>query len=604
MTCETTDRAAAEPVAVIGMAVRLPGAEDTVDLRTMLQGDDVAVTGVPASRWAPQLLARPGLRGGFLQDPYSFDHAAFGLGADEAIRLDPQQRVMLEVGARALEDAGHFGVRRRMRAGVFVGARMNSYGYDAGTPAPGAPAGPPAAALWGRSQNFLAAWLSDRFDLAGPALVVDTACSSSLTALWLACQSLRSGACETAVVGGVDLLVDPLTYRLLDDAGALSANGLCRTFDRRADGYVPGEGAVALVLKPLAAALADGDPVLGAVTDVAANNDGATMGVTTPNLEAQVELLDEVYTRVDPRTVQLVEAHGTGTAIGDPIEVRALTEVLTRHGVAPGSVALGSFKRRIGHLHSAAGLAGIAGLLCAVRDGVVPGVPVEQPNPRLGLGTGPLRLPATHEPWPAGPVRRAGLSAFGFGGTNVHAVVEHVPSTPAPGTDDGGPHVLTLSAHTPHGLRELAAQWLELLPVLGDRLADACATSRLARPHRAERTAVCGTDAGELAAGLRAWLLHPGDHPRPRRGPPTPAATPAAGCLAWRQWCLRSRTSSTGSSRPPASRWRDGAPAPPRCAARSPGRSPSTRSACRSRRPPPKGRRLRPSPTPAGAPRT
>ncbi|NWJ72055.1 acyltransferase domain-containing protein [Pseudonocardia sp. ICBG1122] len=518
-------------LAVIGLAVRLPGAEDVTDLRAFLTGDSVTVSPVPAARWAPDLLPRPDLRGAFLQDPHVFDHEEFGLSAGDAVRIDPQHRMMLEVGARALEESGYRG-RRRLRAGVFVGSRMNAYGYDAGTPGPQVPAGPPAATLWGRSQNFAAAWLADRLDLAGPALVVDTACSSSLTALWLAGLSLRSGDCDLAVVGGVDLLVDPLTYRLLDGAGALSADGLCRTFDRRADGYVPGEGAVALVLKPLVAAQRDGDRVLGTVVHVAANNDGATMGVTTPNLEAQVELLDEVYRRVGPASVQMVETHGTGTAIGDPIEVRALTEVFTRHGAAPGSVALGSLKRRIGHLHSAAGLAGLAGLLCALGDGVVPGVGVEQPNPRLQIDGGPLRLTGAAEPWPAVPVRGAGLSAFGFGGTNVHAVV--TAATPAPPPVGTGPFVLTLSARTDDGLRELAAQWLEALPRLGDGLDDACATSRLSRPHRAVRVAVCGDDADALGAALRGTLLRTGPGPAPRRAP-APSA-PGGDAARWLPW--------------------------------------------------------------------
>ncbi|WVU01059.1 polyketide synthase [Streptomyces prasinus] len=409
-------------IAVIGMAVRLPGAEDVTDFRTLLGHDGVEVGEVPPSRWDRALYLGDGPhrgthhRGAFLLDPFSFDHEAFGMNAEDAVLLDPQQRVMLEVGARALEDSGYLGARRRLDAGVFVGARMNAYGFDhgrgpgpdtdgawgpgpQGAPTPGRPGdGVRAASLWGRSQNFMAAWLSDRFDLAGPSLVVDTACSSSLSAVWLACQSLTAGACELAVVGAVDLLIDPLTFVLLSRTGALSPAGLCRTFDRRADGYVPGEGAVALVLKPMTAALADGDLVLGAIAASAVNNDGRTMGVTSPNLEAQTELLGKVYERIDPATVQYVEAHGTGTAIGDPIEARALTEVFGRFGVPRNSVALGSLKRRIGHLHSASGLAGLAKVIVMLRDGIVPALDVEEPNPRLNLADSPFRLPTAPTP--------------------------------------------------------------------------------------------------------------------------------------------------------------------------------------------------------------
>ncbi|MFI2222956.1 beta-ketoacyl synthase N-terminal-like domain-containing protein [Streptomyces fradiae] len=524
-------------IAVIGLAVRLPGAEDVTDLTAMLGGDGVEVGEVPPSRWARHLYLGEAPhrgthhRGAFLVDPFSFDHEAFGMTAEDAVLLDPQQRVMLEVGARALEDSGYLGARRRLDAGVFIGARMNAYGFDRGrgtvapgglpdpaAPAPAGAAGPGPAALWGRSQNFMAAWLSDRFDLAGPSLVVDTACSSSLSAVWLACQSLASGSCEVALVGAVDLLIDPLTFVLLSRTGALSPDGLCHTFDSRANGYVPGEGAAALVLKPMAAALRDGDLVLGAISGVAVNNDGRTMGVTTPNLEAQIDLLDKVYRTVDPATVQYVEAHGTGTAIGDPIEVRALTEVFGRHGVPRNSVALGSVKRRIGHLHSASGLAGLAKIIVSLREGTVPAVAVESPNPRLNLADSPFHLPETARPWPDAPVRRAAVSGFGFGGTNAHVVAEAVPA-PArrAGTAPAGArrpvHVLTLSADTAYGLRELCAQWVQFLPSLQDRpeeLADVCATARLARPHRAVRLAVVGEDARELTAALRARLLTPG----------------------------------------------------------------------------------------------
>ncbi|MEV6426101.1 beta-ketoacyl synthase N-terminal-like domain-containing protein, partial [Streptomyces sp. NPDC051662] len=536
-------------IAVIGLAVRLPGAEDVVDLTALLAHDGVEVGEVPPSRWARELYRGEGPhqgthhRGGFLVDPFSFDHEAFGMSAEDAVLLDPQQRVMLEVGARALEDSGYLGVRRRLDAGVFIAARMNAYGFDQGRgtvpPGPAGPVGIPGpAALWGRSQNFMAAWLSDRFDLAGPSLVVDTACSSSLSAVWLACQSLAAGTSELALVGGVDLLIDPLTFVLLSRTGALSPDGLCQTFDSKANGYVPGEGAAALVLKPMPAALADGDVILGAISGVAVNNDGRTMGVTTPNLEAQIDLLGKVYKTIDPATVQYVEAHGTGTAIGDPIEVRALTEVFAGHGVPRNSVALGSIKRRIGHLHSASGLAGLAKIIVAMREGVVPAVAVESPNPRLNLADSPFHLPDTRLPWPDAPVRRAAVSGFGFGGTNAHVVAEAAPrtdSTLAGSARSAGSagrsvpvHVLPLSADSPYALRELVAQWLEFLPTLTDgpgELGDVCATARLARPHRTARLAVVGADADQLATALRTWLLRAGVQEAPAAGGPRTAVS-------------------------------------------------------------------------------
>ncbi|MET9799078.1 beta-ketoacyl synthase N-terminal-like domain-containing protein, partial [Nocardiopsis alba] len=509
------ERDTEERIAVIGMALRLPGAEDVDDLGWLLSGDRHEVRPVPAGRWARDLYPEVPGQGAFLPDAYCFDHDRFGLSAEQAVRLDPQHRLMLEVGAVALEEAGLSADDARRRTGVFVGSRMNSYGFDHGrTEGPGR--GPErAAALWGRSQNFAAAWLSDRLDLRGPSLVVDTACSSSLTALWLACQSLASGGCRTALVGGVDLLVDPLTLAMLTNAEALSPQGRCRTFDERADGYVPGEGAVALVLKPLRAALDDGDIVLASIVASAVNNDGSTMGVTTPSLDAQVDLLSEVYARVDAATVGYVEAHGTGTAIGDPIEVRALSEVFGR--ADRGSVALGSLKRRIGHLHSAAGLAGVAKAVHVVRSRTVPPTAVARPNPRLRLADSPFHLPEHEERWRVEGPRRAAVSAFGFGGTNAHVVVEEPPEPPASAATAAppGPLMLPLSADTPEGLRELAAQWLERLEEAPSNIADLCATAQAGRPHRRVRAVVRGRDTGELAAALRSRLLSP-DFPEAR----------------------------------------------------------------------------------------
>ncbi|WP_304452589.1 type I polyketide synthase [Nocardiopsis sp. YSL2] len=504
------ERDTGDRIAVIGMAVRLPGAEDVDDLGWLLSEDRHEVRPVPAGRWARDLYPGVPGQGAFLPDAYCFDHERFGLSAEQAVRLDPQHRLMLEVGAVALEDSGLLADGAGRRTGVFVGSRMNSYGFEHGR-SEGPGRGPErAAALWGRSQNFAAAWLSDRLDLHGPSLVVDTACSSSLTALWLACQSLAAGGCRTALVGGVDLLVDPLTLAMLTNAEALSPQGRCRTFDERADGYVPGEGAVALVLKPLRAALDDGDTVLASIVASAVNNDGSTMGVTTPSLDAQVDLLSEVYARVDAATVGYVEAHGTGTAIGDPIEVRALSEVFGRADARRGSVALGSLKRRIGHLHSAAGLAGVAKAVHVVRSRTVPPTAVARPNPRLRLADSPFHLPEREERWGVDGPRRAAVSAFGFGGTNAHAVVEEPPEPPEhePTPALPGPLVLPLSADTPEGLRELAAQWLERLEEARDA-ADLCATAQVGRPHRRVRAVVRGNDAPELAAALRSRLLSP-----------------------------------------------------------------------------------------------
>ncbi|MCA1569643.1 MAG: acyltransferase domain-containing protein [Chloroflexi bacterium] len=526
----------AQPIAVVGMAARAPGAESIDELWDNLRHGRSAITGVPVTRWAPEQYVsddpeHPRLgqarQGGFLLDPFAFDPEFFDLAPAQAVMLDPQQRLMLEVAWEVFEQSGYVGHSRHRRPiGVFVGARMNAYGFDHFRQLPGAAPQQPqplgAPALWGRSQNFIASWISDRLDLAGPSLVVDTACSSSLTALWLACQSLRAGACELALAGGVDLLIDPLTMVMLSRAGALSPDGRCWTFDRRANGYVPGEGAGAVLLRPLDAAVRDGDRVLGVIRAAVANNDGHTMGVTTPSLDAQKELLARAYQEagVDPRSVGYLEAHGTGTAIGDPIELKALTEIFAAAGAALGQCAIGTIKANIGHLHSAAGIVSvIKALLCLQHGQIPPNLNCDEPNPRLGIDTTPFRLPRALEAWPAGDSpRRAGVSSFGFGGTNGHVIVEEAPRPPADAATVEAPvaDLLVLSARDSGSLQQLVADLVHEL----DRdppaaLGDLCASSRLGRRHERVRVAVVGASIGELRAGLVGALVAGFPQPAP-----------------------------------------------------------------------------------------
>lgn len=452
-----------EPLAIVGMAARWPGADDIGDLC----GSDVVGTPsrrVPPSRWAEELLKVGECdRGHFLPDIFSFDHALFSLSAQQAKQLDPQQRVMMELGRQALDESGLLAGAHRRDVGVFVGGRMNSYGYDAPEGRSFPRREMAAAALWGRSQNFLAAWLSDRFDLSGPAVVIDSACSSSLSALWVAAMALRAEECTSALVAGVDLLIDPLTFSLLSQAQVLSPDGESKAFDAAANGYGPGEGAGAIVLRPLGAALRAGDMIHGLLLDVATNNDGRTMGVTTPNPVAQRELLRQIYSKVDPRRLGYVETHGTGTLIGDPIEVQALAAVLTEAGMPPRTVALHSLKRSIGHLHSAAGIASVIHAILRVQEHRIPVTGGLTVNPRLELEGSPLYLRSPEEPEPDRPWDAVGVSAFGFGGTNAHAVVSAPVASNRRDARPEGVEGLHLSAPTPHQLRELAAQWRDAL---------------------------------------------------------------------------------------------------------------------------------------------
>ncbi|MCY1047770.1 beta-ketoacyl synthase N-terminal-like domain-containing protein [Corallococcus sp. bb12-1] len=426
-----------EPIAVIGMACHFPGSTDLEAYwRVLREGRDL-ITEVPASRWRIADFHSPthqpgrsiGRWGGFIEGIELFDPDYFQIARADAPCIDPLMRQFLEVSVQGLRHAGY--APREVagrRVGVFVGSRMS--GYSARMPAP------TRNGVIGSGQNFIAAHVSHFLDLKGPGLVVDTACSSSLVAIHLACQSLRSGESELALAGGVDILLDEAVYLTLSESRALSRDGRCKTFDEKADGFVPGEGAGVVLLKPLRKALADGDRIYGVIDATAVNNDGHTMGATTPNPAGQRAVIEEALRqgRVDPRTLGYVEAHGTGTMLGDPIELKSLTEVLAPAGVPPGSCAVGTVKSNFGHLLSAAGVAGfIKVVLSLMHRELPPTLHCTTPNPRFHFESSPLFPNTRLRPWePRGGVRRAGLSAFGFGGTNAHALVSEAPDEQQP----------------------------------------------------------------------------------------------------------------------------------------------------------------------------
>ncbi|WP_223206495.1 non-ribosomal peptide synthetase [Streptomyces xanthii] len=436
-------------VAIVGLACRFPGAQDAAAFQRNLLDGVCSVTEVPASRWDTGSLYRaepePGSSiskwGGFLDGIEDFDAEAFGMGEDEARCLDPAVRLFLEGSADCLADAGYEPRELAGRdVGVFAGARLSQYGRRVGERR--------GAVGMGSDQNFIAARVAHHFDLHGPNLVVDSACSSSLVALQLACRSLLDGESELALAGGVDILLDEEPYLDFSAAKALSRHGRCATFDESADGFVPGEGCGVVLLKPLERALADGDRVHAVIDAVAVNNDGRTMGLTTPNPAAQAKVVRRALAAAGrrPDEVGLIEAHGTGTMIGDPIELRALTEVFREDTARTGFCAIGSVKTNVGHLLSAAGMAGLLKTVLAVRDGrIAPTLFCERPNPRFDFASSPFALSRAAHAWTAEPgrVRVGGVSAFGLGGTNAHAVVSQLdpalaaahrprPALPAP----------------------------------------------------------------------------------------------------------------------------------------------------------------------------
>jgi phthiocerol/phenolphthiocerol synthesis type-I polyketide synthase C len=511
-----------EPIAIIGMDCRFPGARDAAGFWDVLAGGRDCVSEVPADRWSQEnlerLLAdREDLRtrwGGFIEEVDLFDAEFFGIAPREAVHIDPQQRLLLEVAWDALADAG-------LRApdlagapvGVFVGISLSEYGnaqlvdlrrissYTA----------------TGGALSIAANRLSYLFDFRGPSVAVDTACSSSLVAVHLACQSLRSGESSVALAAGANLILTPGVTVNFSDAGVMAADGRCKVFDARADGYVRAEGVGVVVLKPLSRALADGDRIHALVLGSAVNQDGRTNGLMAPNPQSQEALLRSACRAagVSPADVAYVEAHGTGTFLGDPIEAKALGAVYGAARGEAGRCRIGSVKSNMGHLEAAAGIAGLLKTALALRHGTIPpSLHFETPNPHIPFDA--LRLEVQRElgPWPGPPARRlAGVSSFGFGGANAHAILASAPDAPAPesGTGSRSDHVLTLTAASDPALRATAERWAGWLRTLseGDDAPDfgrICATAAARRTHLDHRLAVIAGDATTAAARLQAYL--------------------------------------------------------------------------------------------------
>ncbi|WP_394847336.1 SDR family NAD(P)-dependent oxidoreductase [Pendulispora brunnea] len=499
-------REAREPIAIVGVACRFPGADGPEAFWRLLRDGRDAITDVPADRWDGAALydadpAAPGRasarKGGFLDRIDAFDAEFFDISPREAAHVDPQQRLMLELAWEALEDAGIPPRELRdSRTGVFVGAMWSEYG--AGVRA--APERIGQHTLAGGDPGIIPARVSYALGLRGPSLHVNTACSSSLVAVHLAVQSLRDGECGLAIVGGVSLMLAPDTMIALSKLGALSADGHSKAFDARADGYGRGEGGGVVVLKPLRSALADGDSIRGVIRGSAVNNDGASNGLTAPNPQAQEEVLRSAYARAEviPGDVQYVEAHGTGTRLGDPIEAGALSAVLGAGRLAEKPLRLGSVKANIGHLEAAAGIAGLIKVVLAMRHRALPpSLWFDRPNPYIPFADWGLQVQTALEDWRGDAEGRllAGVSAFGFGGTNCHVVLE--------GGHDQPTHLLALAENTEEALRQRVSALEEATEDL-PALARACA-SAVAGAGR-HRLALCVRDRIELVRAARSYL--------------------------------------------------------------------------------------------------
>ncbi|EEP74861.1 polyketide synthase, partial [Micromonospora sp. ATCC 39149] len=507
------DRPTGRDIAIIGMAGRFAGSPDLDTFWHHLRAGTDLISEIPPERWdwRPWFDAdrdRPGRtysRWGSFIEADRFDATFFGIAPREARWLDPQLRLLLEVTHAAVEDAGYGRRLHGSRTGVYVGSCFRDYWDEI------VRAGLPIGDYEGGAGlvSALAGRLSYTFDLRGPSVPVDNACASSLTALHLAVRALRGGECDTAVVAGVNLILSPLHHVNGSRVQALSPTGRCHTFDARADGYVPGEGVVALLLKPLEAALRDGDSVHAVIKGSAANHGGRANNPTAPRPEAQTGLLVDAWADagITADTIGYIEAHGTGTLLGDPIEVRALTEAFSRHTDRVGFCGLGSAKAHLGHLEGAAGLAGVVKVVLSMRHGELPAMPgFRDPNPYLSLESSPLRVDRTVTPWPstASAPRRAGVSSFGLTGSNAHVVIEEAPEPlPAPRTGSG-PYLLLLSARSAERLHVYSALLAEHLDRVRPPLADVAHTLCAGREPMRARLAVLADDHDEAVRLLRA----------------------------------------------------------------------------------------------------
>lgn len=510
----TVGEARAVPIAVIGMACRLPGGIDSPEKlwEALLRGDDL-ITEIPADRWSiedhydpqPGVPGRSVSRwGGFIDDVAGFDAEFFGIGDREAAAIDPQHRLMMETAWEAVEHAGMApSSLAGSRTGVFTGLCHDDYMVV--TTEAGAMSGPYGYTC--TPYSMASGRIAYAMGLRGPALTVDSSCSSGLLAVHLACRSLHDGESDYALAGGCQVLLDPAVSASASAQGMLSPTGRCHAFDVAADGFVRSDGCAVVLLKRLPDALGDGDRILAVIRGTAANQDGPSATITTPSLAAQADVYREALAAaaVEPGTVGMVEAHGTGTPVGDPLEFGSLAQV---YGTDGRTCVVGSAKSNLGHTESAAGAVGLVKAILGLRAGLVPAMAhfTRLPDDLSRIETG-LVVPMEVTPWPAGDgPRRAGVSSFGMSGTNVHAVLEQAPEPAGPAASAAaGPLLFCVSSTSDEGLRQSAVQLAEWVQRHEADLtaSDLAYTLARRRGHRSVRAAVIATGLPELIEGLR-----------------------------------------------------------------------------------------------------
>jgi len=515
-----------EPIAIVGIGCRFPGGANSPAAfwEILSQGKD-AITQVPSDRWDADAYYDPNpdapgkivtRNGGFVDHLQTFDADFFGISPREAVSLDPQQRLLMEVSWEAMEQGGIVPSQWTNRpVGIFAGVSSNDYSqYLAGR----AKNEIDAYLATGNAHSVIAGRLSYSLGFTGPSLVVDTACSSSLVAVHLACQSLRNQECEMAIAGGVNRILAPEFSINFSKAHMLSPNGRCKTFDASADGFARGEGCGAIVLKRLSDAVAQGDNILALVRGAAVNQDGRSGGLTVPNGPSQQAVIRQALANagVQPEQLSYVEAHGTGTALGDPIEVGALGAVFGQSHSAENPLKIGSVKTNIGHLEAAAGIAGLIKVVLAMRHDTLPEhLHFKTPSPYIDWATLPVKVTQESTVWHDGSASRfAGVSAFGFSGTNAHIVVESASKLvlsnqeqPEVENSENNAHLLTLSARSQTALKDLATRYARRLIESNDdlNLRDLCWSVGTGRSHFPHRLALVPNSLSDVQTQLTAY---------------------------------------------------------------------------------------------------
>ena len=516
-----------EPIAIIGMGCRFPGgANCPAAYWHLLRDGGDAICRVPADRWDADQFYDPERtrsgkintrNSGFLDvDVYQFDPQFFGISPREAQQLDPQQRLLLEVAWEALEHANI--VPEQLfggSTGVFTG--ISSFDYAVRQLGMQEPSEIGAYVGTGALLSPAAGRLSYVLGLTGPSTVVDTACSSSLVALHLACQSLRNQEADLALAGGVNLMLDPELTTYFSTGGMLSSDGHCKTFDASADGYVRAEGCGIVVLKRLSEALANRDNILALIRGSAINQDGPSGGLTVPSAPSQERVILEALSRagLEPHQIDYVEAHGTGTPLGDPIEVGALGTVFGKDRPQDRPLWIGSAKTNVGHLEAAAGMAALMKIILALLNSEIPPhLHFREPNPRIAWDELPFRVPTQRTPWlPSEKSRIAGVSSFGFSGTNAHIILEEAPEPEESFPDQvlSRPYqLLTLSAKSKGALRESARRYGEHLSISADdtpkaSLVDICSTAHSCRSHFSHRLGIVAASPAQMVEKLEQF---------------------------------------------------------------------------------------------------